>query len=111
MSHDPVERTTLSGRLPKQLDGGAPDAVNTSTGMHRDYWILSERERAKGFVRPVRNSYVHLTCGVVTRMAVPLAETYARDPAFYGATFCCACRAHFPVREFLWDGTSERVGS
>ena len=27
--------------------------------MHKDYIVLSEHERAKGFVRPVRYSYIH----------------------------------------------------
>ena len=30
---------------------------------------LSEEERAKGFVRPVRRTYKHLTCGTTTTMA------------------------------------------
>jgi hypothetical protein len=75
------------------------------------YLVLSEEERAKGFIRPVRNAYIHDKCGSVTTMGQALSETYARDPKFYGATYCCACRAHFPVSEFLWDNTDERVGS
>lgn len=53
-------------------------------------------------------------CGVVTTMGQTLAETYARDPSFYSGTFCCGCRDHFPVGEkgeFVWDGTTERVGT
>lgn len=53
-------------------------------------------------------------CGAVTTMGQTIAETYARDPHFYGSTFCCGCQAHFPVGEageFVWDGTSERVGT
>lgn len=83
-------------------------------GMQKGYIVLSEEERAKGFVRPVRRSYKHLKCGVVTTMGLALAETYARDPHFYSGTFCCGCRTHFPVGEegeFVWDGTSERVGT
>lgn len=128
------------------------------------YLVLSEEERAKGFVRPVRHSYRHagapepkyplrdLTdeektrtpdvgyikfevypesespatgrywtqkqldeiaagCGTVTTMATALAETFARDPHFYGATYCAHCQRHRPVDEFVWDGTDERVGS
>lgn len=129
------------------------------------YLVLSEEERAKGFVRPVRRSYQHVGpigpqhplapltdeqkertagskyvmfeaypdqespvtgrywtqeqldrverggCGQVTRMGKELAETYAREPGFYGATYCCGCRIHKPVAEFVWDGTEERVGS
>lgn len=88
--------------------------INPETGMQRGYVVLSEDERAKGFVRPVRRSYVHEKCGVVTTMGQALAETYARDPDFYSGTFCCGCGTHFPVGEdgeFIWDGTSEKVGS
>lgn len=74
------------------------------------YLVLSEAERAKGFVRPVRATYVHDTCGVATTMSMALAETYARDPHFYGATYCVGCRMHLPVSEFKWDDGSV-VGS
>lgn len=83
-------------------------------GQQQDYVVLAEEERAKGFVRTVRHSYKHLKCGVVTTMGQTLAETYARDPYFYSGTFCCGCRAHFPVGEdgeFVWYGTDERVGT
>jgi hypothetical protein len=50
-------------------------------------------------------------CGSVTTMGLALAETYARCPDFYSHTMCVACGAHFPVREFVWEGTSEIVGS
>ena len=75
------------------------------------YLVLSAEERVKGFVRPVRQSYQHTVCGGVTRMSLPLAETYARQPAFYGATYCVSCGRHVPVAECVWDGTSEIVGS
>lgn len=132
------------------------------TGQHSVYLVLSDEERAKGFVRPVRSSYQHVGleapknplrdltedeteryskygyvkfeeyppsnssvtgrfwtaaelagngCGVVTSMGRELAETYARDPKFYGITFCVGCSVHRPVAEFVWDGTSDRVGS
>jgi hypothetical protein len=167
-------RSTTSGRFPETFDGPAPAPVNAATGQHRDYWVLSATERAKGFVRPVRRSYVHVGmpgpkyplrdltdeevtryaqygyvkhedypddpdsivagrfwtaaelfqhsrgCGVVTTMGQALAETYARDPSFYGATFCCGCGKHLPVGamgEFVWvdpetgRDTDERVGT
>lgn len=75
------------------------------------YLVLSEEERAKGFIRPVRRSYVHMACGTVTRMSQAIAETYARSPGFYGATFCAQCCMHLPVGQFVWDGTDETVGS
>lgn len=82
------------------------------------YLVLSEAERAKGFVRKVRRAYVHAKdrggCGTVTTMGTSLAETYARDPSFYGATYCVGCMMHRPVGadgEFVWDGTDQAVGT
>jgi len=143
----------------------APQPIDPRTGQHKAYWVLSEEERAKGFVRPVRFSYKHVGvspkyplrdltqeesdrykdynyskfelypdaettgrvgrfwtekelqagCGGVTNMGTALAETYARDPSFYGATFCAICKLHLRVWEFVWvvDGlvTEELVGS
>ena len=98
--------------------GSAPAPINPATGQHEAYWVLSPEERAKGFVRPIRQSYKHSRCGTVTTMGVALAETYARDPSYYGATMCVNCRSHFPVGkdgEFVWmDGgkeTNEKVGT
>ena len=76
--------------------------------------VLSDGERAKGFVRPVRRSYVHDKCGVLTTMSLALAETYASNPYFYSGTFCAGCRAHFPVGEdgdCTWDGSTDKVGT
>ncbi|WP_242137336.1 hypothetical protein [Sphingomonas sp. TREG-RG-20F-R18-01] len=88
--------------------------INPATGMQKGYVVLSANERAKGFVEPVRRAYVHEKCGVVTNMGLALAETYARDPFFYSGTFCAGCEAHFPVGDggqFVWDGTSQKVGT
>ena len=77
------------------------------------YLVLSDEERAKGFVRPVRRTYVHEACGSATTMGQALAETYARQPNFYGATFCVSCSMHRPVGangEFVWDDGS-KVGT
>lgn len=120
------------------------------------YLVLSAEERAKGFVRPLRDRYVHAGrkicgkhsetepmrvgghtvcvdepghagacerwgleasidglrgCGTETRMALPLAETYASNPFFYGATYCVGCRRHLPVNEFQWVPDGSVVGS
>lgn len=125
------------------------------------YLILSEEERAKGFIRPVRQTYRHIGskpkgtlrdltdeeklqypyyvkfepnpdypekspvtgrywteeqlkntgCGIVTSMSLAIAETYAANPKFYGATFCVGCRKHLPVDEFVWDIDGQVVGS
>lgn len=82
------------------------------------YLVLSDEERARGFVRPYRERYRHETCGEITTMGRPIAETYARDPSFYGGTFCCHCSMHRPVGaegEFVWieqDGSDgPKVGT
>ena len=141
-------------------------------GMQETYLVLSEHERAKGFVRRLRRSYIHVGrpgpcyelrdltpeereryadidyvkyeaypavrepgagstvgrlwtqgqldavdkgCGAETTMGLAIAETYARNPGFYGGTFCVSCGAHFPVGkdgEFVWaDAPTERVGT
>lgn len=91
----------------------------TPDGQQEVYLVLSEEERAKGFVRPVRTKYKHLACGTVTKMGEVLAETYARDPSFYGGTFCSHCGKHFRLREFVdgewknmfvWDQDGTPVG-
>lgn len=89
--------------------------------MQEMYLVLSDEERAKGFVRPVRRSYRHQDpeCGAVTTMSLLLAETYAREPGFYGSTYCVGCRMHRPVGahgEFTWmtqggEDSSELVGT
>lgn len=86
-------------------------------GQQEAYLVLSDEEKAKGFVRPVRDTYVHLSCGSVTRMGLSIAETYARDPYFYGATFCNHCHGHFPLRDdqtgkhtFEWEKDRTPVG-
>jgi hypothetical protein len=143
--------------LGEELAPGVPDTSDRGDGQQRGYVALSEEERAKGFVRPVRRTYIHVGmrpkhptrdltpeeierysdagyvkfepsmcrfwtaaqlasgCGVQTTMSIPLAETYARQPTFYGGTFCAHCRAHFSVGqygEFVWaDAPDERVGT
>lgn len=75
------------------------------------YLVLPKEDRAKGFVRPLRMSYVHTECSTETTMNEAIAETYARDPKFYGYTYCITCMCHRPVGEFVWTGTNEVVGS
>lgn len=138
------------------------------------YLVLSDEEKAKGYVRTVRKVYIHrgikvsleqkdnitvlskedqhkynqygyyayikysedkypslgeyITkevynaiqegkqyvngCGTTTRMVQEIAETYARNPKFYGATYCISCKKHLPVSEFVWlDNPDQEVGS
>lgn len=108
--HDST-KVTLTDGSPVTDDHREIDPV---TGQQKAYVILSEEERALGFVRPVRYAYVHETCGAVTSMHQGIAESYARNPAFYTHTFCVACRSHFPVGadgEFVWKDTTEKVGT
>lgn len=100
--------STTDDRSDPRLRNIGPD------GMQETYLVLSAEERSKGFVRPLRNSYRHLVCGWVTTMGPEIAETYARDPGFYGGTYCWSCAGHFPVGpdgEFVWDGTEIKVGT
>jgi hypothetical protein len=87
-------------------------------GQQQDYVVLSVEERSKGFVRPYRDAYRHLTCGKITTMGRSIAETYSRDPYFYSGTFCSTCKDHFPVGEdgeFVWyemnGSTGPKVGT
>jgi hypothetical protein len=165
MTDEPkTPKTTLTDGSPVTPDHRE---IDPATGMQKGYVVLSDEERAKGFVRPVRSAYRHVGtrpkyplrdltpdesarytefgyvqfeaypggspeavgsgtgrfwtatqlasgCDTVTTMSRPLAETYARQPDFYGATYCAGCGAHFPVGqfgEFVWDHTDERVGT
>lgn len=76
------------------------------------YLVLSEQDRAQGFIRPYRDVYKHVDgCGAVTTMGRALSETYARQPDFYGATYCTGCKMHRPVSEFRWTLDDQVVGS
>lgn len=90
--------------------------IDPASGQQKAYVVLSAEERAKGWVRPYRDAYIHVSCKqpatppnmTITTMARPIAETYARDPSFYQGTFCRHCRGHHPLAEFRWyemDGT------
>lgn len=111
---DPDRRHLTTDRTDPRLTHGVDDQPVDQAGA---YLVLSDEERAKGFVRPVRRRYIHAVpgCGAVTTMGQVIAETYARDPAFYGATYCVGCRQHRPVGpegEFIWDdGSHTRVGT
>lgn len=126
----PVDR---SARVLTDGSPVTPDhrEIDIRTGMQKAYVVLSAEERAKGFVRPVRRTYTHIGrmtdmvndingmewkqriggCNTDTTMGFALAETYARDPGFYSGTFCVFCKKHLPLDEFVWEGTTERVGS
>lgn len=92
---------------------GCLHEIDPETGMQRCYLVLPDGQR-RDLVRPVRRSYRHEKCGAVTTMAREIAETYAANPSFYGATMCVRCRAHFPVGpngEFVWIDDGTKVGT
>jgi len=105
-------KVTVSGRDP-QLDTScsAPTDEKLPDGQKKDHWTLPEEDRKNGHVRPLRKNYVHKKCNTNTRMPMACAETYAKNPKYYGSTFCCGCGDYFPVSQFLWEGTNEEVGS
>lgn len=105
-----MSETTLTDGSPVTPDHRE---INPVTGQQKGYVVLSEEERAKGFVRPLRQTYKHERCGGFTTMGLAIAETYARQPDFYSGTFCVHCKAHFPIGEkgeFTWADTDIKVG-
>ena len=111
----------MGGTTSDPSDPGLKD-IDPDTGMQRTYLVMGEEELAEGFIRPVRTAYIHLECGGVTVMGEAIAMTYARDPLFYGGTYCTRCGDHFPVGEhgeFVWSvprkdtpiGEHDKVGT
>ena len=78
---------------------------------------VSDEERAKGFVRPVRTTYRHVLCGGQTSVPLPIAEIFARDVSAYNGTFCCYCGQQFRLTDsegdpaFLWVPDGSPVGT
>jgi hypothetical protein len=108
----PVDRSAVTLTDGSPVSAGHRE-IDAATGLQRGYVVLSDAERAKGFVRPYRDAYRHKACGKITTMGRALAETYARDPYFYSGTFCSTCRSHFPVGEdgeFTWYEMDGREG-
>lgn len=59
--------TTLTSGEPVPADGSHRE-IETATGMQKGYVVLSAEERAKGFVKPVRDTYVHVWRTVCAKM-------------------------------------------
>lgn len=108
-------RVPLSGRQATTPYNSTPTDETLPDGQKADHWVLPAEERSQGHVRPLRRTYVHERCGVVTSMPLGCAETYARQPDYYRSTFCCGCGGYFPVGaegEFYWDGEpGNKVGT
>lgn len=77
-------------------------------------WALSDEDKRKGRLRPLRYVYLHETCGALTKVSVTTAEFMASQPYAFKRAYCAHCRAQFaagPDGEFTWKGSTERVGS
>ena len=154
-----LKKSTSTGGITSGHENAPAPGPIKGNGQHDSYWVLSEEERAKGFVRPVRTTYIHIGppgpkhpmreltdsereryakfnyamkeeyppvegipgsaarywtqeklnavnngCGAATTIrSMDIAETYARDPKYYGSTFCVGCKTHLPVNEFVWQ--------
>lgn len=112
MTKVPLNGTELNS--PEDYQKPTPTDERLQDGQKKDHWVLSPEERSSGHVRPVRVSYVHSVCGTETRMPYAIAETYAKNPLFYGSTWCCGCCQYLPVGSsgnFYWTGTNEKVGT
>lgn len=110
----PVDRSARELASGESVPTDQSHAELKENGQQKDYVVLSAAERAKGFVRPYRDAYRHLTCGKITTMGRAIAETYARDPTFYSGTFCTTCVGHFPVGEngeFVWYEMNGTTGA
>lgn len=79
-----------------------------SDGQYENYPTVDDGE----FAQEPRDTYVHVDgCGQRTKMTGNLPESVARDPEFYGKTFCAGCGEHIPVSEVEWaDGENWVVG-
>lgn len=78
------------------------------------FHMLTELDKARGYVRPLRYIYTHLGCGAQQHMSLKVAEAYAREPTRQQRLYCLHCDEHFNVGakgEFVWAGTEERVGT
>lgn len=71
----------LSGGKPTTPEGSVPNPEKLPDGQYKDHWILSDAERAKGFVRPVRTKYRH----VGVRPKHPLRDLTEEEKQRYAA--------------------------
>lgn len=81
----------------------------------RANWLLTEEEKARGLVRPVRFTYTCLDCGADNDLqSLGLAEAMARDPGKVDNLYCARCRRYMctgPRGHFVWKGSTEKVGT
>lgn len=61
------------------------------------------------FEQEPRDTYIHEECGGSTTMKGELPESVARDPSYYGKTFCKTCEEYVPVEEVHWEDGEDWV--
>lgn len=79
-------------------DPNNPDIrVIEDTGMQKTYLVLSDEERAKGFVRPVRRTYVHIG----EKPKYPLRDLTEEEKERYKASGYVAFETYPEIKEPL----------
>ena len=106
-------RHTSKGKTIEDTGTATPTDSRLSDGQHTDFYVLSPEERKKGWVRPYRDTYKHVSkCNKETKIAAKaICETFAKEPSYYGRTFCTECCDYFPLIEFNWVEDGTEVGS
>ena len=99
------------GKRPKHPTAPLTDEQEKMFGGHGFVVFEKYPEGEKSTGRYWTQEELDSGCDQTTTMNIKLAETYARDPKYYGATMCRHCGDHFPVAQFVWKGTTEVVGS
>lgn len=73
---------------------------------------LSEAEKAAGYVRPLRYTYMHEVCENLAFLSPEQAQLFARNPKFLGSLYCRKCERSCSVDEFVWcNGVKTRMGT
>lgn len=72
---------------------------------------LTKAEIQWGCVRPVRRFYVHTTCQTSNTFDEETAVQIAKTPDQYKKVWCITCKRYRNVAEYVWAGSTERVGS
>lgn len=72
------KKCTARGKLVKDTGTGAPTEQKLSDGQLADHYVLCPEDRAKGYVEPYRDSYIHVG---IPRPKYPLREATDEERA------------------------------
>lgn len=70
------KRCTAHGNLVRDTHTGAPTEEKLADGQLKDHFVLCPEDRAKGFVRPYRDSYLHIGIEGPKYPTVPVDEEF-----------------------------------